>query len=80
LAYDPEASKVVLFSGVGAPADTWTWDGTNWTEQHPAQSPPARQGAALAYESDHGYTVLFGGFSSTATNLADTWLYRVPGS
>ena len=39
--------KVVLFGGSPSGqgdvvGDTWVWDGTQWTEEHPAHSPPAR--------------------------------------
>lgn len=45
IAYDAATRTVVLFGGndgSGPPAllnDTWIWDGTNWTEQHPATAP-----------------------------------------
>ena len=45
MAYDPATSQLVLFGGHGAAAslgDTWTWDGTTWTQQTPATSPTAR--------------------------------------
>jgi hypothetical protein len=35
-------NKVVLFGGLGSPADTWEWDGTAWTRKTPAISPPSR--------------------------------------
>jgi hypothetical protein len=47
MAYDPAIGKVVLFGGVNSNGgeaevfeDTWTYDGTTWTEQSPATSPP----------------------------------------
>ena len=40
----PGNPHLVLFGGelsrFGPLFDTWTWDGTNWTEQHPAHSAP----------------------------------------
>jgi hypothetical protein len=53
----------VLFGGYGnrAFSDTWTWDGTTWTQQHPATSPPARGQAAMACDAATGTAVLFGG-------------------
>src|SRR5215467_806721 len=47
VAYDAATGSVVLFGGaVGFGGrwgnDTWTWNGTTWTQQHPATSPPAR--------------------------------------
>ena len=65
MAYDAATGTVVLFGGDGsAPArlgGTWTWDGTTWTKQHPATSPPARSGASMAYDAATGTVVLFGG-------------------
>jgi len=64
---------VVLFGGSasGYLADTWEWDGAQWTQRTPALSPSARNGLALAYDSARARVVLFGG--GTATYLADTW-------
>ena len=44
MAYDPVTGQLVLFGGyrVGGDIDfndTWTYDGTTWTEQSPATSP-----------------------------------------
>ena len=47
-AYDPLTRVLVLHGGIFsqgkgdrvALADTWTWDGTTWTEQHPTTNPP----------------------------------------
>ena len=46
MAYDAAAGTVVLFGGANFHLfDTWTWNGTTWTEQHPAPARPpgARQ-------------------------------------
>ena len=53
-------------------ADTWTWDGTTWTQQSPATSPPARAGATMEYFD--GQVVLFGGYNGTSY-LNDTWTW-----
>ena len=60
------------FDGTNYLADTWTWDGTNWTEQTPATSPPARAGATIEYFD--GQVVLFGGYNGTSY-LNDTWAW-----
>jgi hypothetical protein len=43
MAYDAAHGEVVLFGGAGEGVlnDTWIWDGTTWTEQHPSTVPPA---------------------------------------
>ena len=56
-AYDPAAQRVILFGGAGPPppggsllsrlGDTWAFDGSRWTQLHPAVAPPARFLAAM---------------------------------
>ncbi|MHB8436392.1 MAG: kelch repeat-containing protein [Acidimicrobiales bacterium] len=86
-AYDPATKQLVLFGGYNNGVelnDTWTWDGTNWTQvddsPHPgcttscASSPPARFGAALTYDSTSKQLVLFGG-QQFGWGLNDTWTW-----
>jgi uncharacterized protein (TIGR03437 family) len=86
MAYDSAHGQVVLFGGVTQGYsgqvlnDTWVWDGINWTEKAPQNSPPARYGHAMAYDSAHSQVVLFGGddgnldsFHGGAFN--DTWVW-----
>jgi len=80
MAYDSAHGQVVLFGGVGADnavlSDTWTWDGSNWTQRVPANSPPARNFHAMAYDSLHQQVVLFGGSTSSYLSLlSDTWVW-----
>jgi hypothetical protein len=78
MAYDAARAQVVLFGGgVGASvyADTWVWDGNNWTQEYPANSPPARSGHALAYDAARGQVVLFGGNNADSMILRDTWVW-----
>ena len=66
--------QVVLFGGEGASFailnDTWVWDGANWIQKSPQISPSARSGHAMAYDTHHDQTVLFGG-----TDVNDTWVW-----
>jgi hypothetical protein len=39
-------------------------------------NPPARSGAAMAYDSAAGVTVMYGGMSATESALHDTWLWN----
>jgi hypothetical protein len=81
MAYDYAARTVVLFSGLSPLPpehvldDTWTWNGTNWTQQHPATSPPARYQADMAYDGATRTMVLFGGRDAGAP-LNDTWTWN----
>ena len=54
--------------------DTWTWDGTNWTQQSPATSPGPRAWASMSYDSIRNVSVVFGGNSDVA-NFDDTWTW-----
>ena len=79
MAEDPGSGQVVLFGGLGESyepiEDTWTWDGSDWTKQSPANSPPARWQASMAYDPGSGEAVLFGGFSGSYEVLNDTWTW-----
>src|SRR5580698_2811688 len=67
--------EVVLFGGastdgfVTIEGDTWLWNGSAWTEAH-----PARDAAALATTGTRA--VLFGGFTAgDVTAIGDTWVW-----
>jgi hypothetical protein len=80
LAYDSAAQQVVLFGGdcpSGFPQcnDTWTWDGSDWTERFPADSPPAREEAFMADDPATGNAVLFGGDGDCGA-CTDTWTWN----
>lgn len=82
MAYDPPSNQVVLFGGWIRSSntflnDTWTWDGTNWTEQHPVAAPSSRYNSTMAYDATTQMIELFGGSNSTCPNKLcdynDTW-------
>jgi hypothetical protein len=79
MAYDAATGTIVMFGGLGNSqtdylADTWTWDGSTWTKQHPAVHPPGRTLASMAYDAATGTIVLFGGLGSHGL-LSDTWTW-----
>ena len=79
MTYDAATGTVVLFGGskgndILIGDGTWTWDGTTWTKQHPATSPPTRIVPAMAYDAATGTAVLFGGYRRSGI-LADTWTW-----
>ncbi len=84
MANDAATGTVVLFGGVAQEqgvyhflGDTWTWDGSTWTKQAPATSPPGRAGASMAYDAATGNIVLFGGFNMPSSGeLGDTWTWN----
>ena len=67
----------MLFGGFSATpaalADTWVWDGTDWTEIDPPNSPPARARGVMALDPTSGHLILFGGEGAGGTLLSDTW-------
>lgn len=77
--YDEARGKVVLFGGKtfddSLQNDTWTWDGTRWTKETPAVSPPARYGAVMAYDPVLGKAILFGGLDNNLAAMNDTWAW-----
>lgn len=66
-AYDLIRQEVVMFGGSmdgsanGGLNDTWTWNGTTWTQKSPATVPPTRQQATMDYDLARGVIVMFGG-------------------
>jgi hypothetical protein len=82
MTFDAARGLVVLFGGATASdnrSDTWTWDGSNWTLQMPAASPPARTDAAFGFDDGTQTALLFGGTSAPGpggTGLGDTWLWN----
>jgi hypothetical protein len=53
--------------------DTWTWDGSDWTKQAPAHSPPKRYGPGMADDEARARVVLFGGYDGSF--FGDTWTW-----
>jgi hypothetical protein len=78
MAYDSKRERTLLFGGVTESqgkfvnfADTWSWDGNEWTEQEDA-GPPGRNGHRLVYDTIRDRAVLFGGVTD-AKLVNDTW-------
>lgn len=86
MAYDSTTQSIVLFGGEDPPsghsaspkifewiADTWSFDGSAWTQLSPSSSPPGRWGASMVYDPAVDQLVLVGGFLGSGANVADTW-------
>jgi hypothetical protein len=77
--YDPAMGKVLLVEGncdlVGtagcdtdqAAGQTWSWDGTNWTQLNPLSNPPRAIGVGFAYAGPATNRMVLFGIE------ADTW-------
>ena len=70
IAYDAQHGGVVTFVN----GNTWTWDGSAWTQQFSTTSPSSRSLTAMAYDGVRHEVVLFGGYNGIS-NLSDTWVW-----
>jgi hypothetical protein len=80
MAYDRTSRRIILFGGysngeAGYLADTWAWDGNDWTELSPAHRPAVRYAPGMAPAPKNGGLVLFGGFNFRGF-LRDTWVWN----
>lgn len=46
------------FGGRGGNADTWEWDGTDWSQQFPTTVPQHRESHAMAYDMNRNIVVM----------------------
>ena len=92
MTYDASDGYVLWFgvqtTGVNTPgmgwiAETWTFRAGHWSNLTPnlTVSPPAIQGAGIAYDAADGYVVLFGGFdggipNGSSSHPSVTWEYH----
>jgi hypothetical protein len=70
LVYDPSCKKVVLFGGDQLDqtvADTWVFDGVQWTQKSPERSPAPRAGHALLWLPKAKKLLLLGGYTVSST-------------
>jgi hypothetical protein len=85
MAYDPRQKVVVLYGGwlqrgpEGSPAsDTWTWDGSDWTQVQVAATDPVpgtRIGARMVTAGTE--VILFGGSVAPNSDFsADAWTWQ----
>ena len=79
-AYDPITKTAVLFGGNPQNGvylnDTWTWDGSTWTQQFPPVSPAPRSfnSEQMAFDAATRTVVLFGGYGPDSF-FGDTWVW-----
>lgn len=80
MAYDSSRGVSVLFGGDGTGRerrnDTWEYNGVDWIQLQPPQSPPGRVNIqqGMVYDAQRQRLVLFGGLGVSGY-LNDTWEY-----
>ena len=78
MTYAHARSVLLSFNGAdraGGANETWTWDGTRWTQHHSKLSRAVRSGAMMAYDESRRVAVMFGGspLNPPKVPLSDTW-------
>ena len=69
MTFDSSKGQLVILGGFGLNSveflnDTWTWNGTNWSQANPTAAPSARAGASIAFDPGTGQLLLFGGLNT----------------
>lgn len=79
---DAARGTMVLTGGwfgasLGTPSDTWTFDGSTWTQRFPATVPPGRMGVGGAYDEVTRTVLTYGGqrLQSGVTYWNTTWVW-----
>ncbi|MDP9194271.1 MAG: hypothetical protein M3P06_21450 [Acidobacteriota bacterium] len=85
MVYDPKLKKTIMFGGYNNNNyrdDTWTWDGTAWTElkMDGDDRPPHRGQAAMWYDPLQQKVILYGGIgrgsvNERVTRYSDMWAF-----
>lgn len=82
MTYDPVTGNVLMFGGdTGAfpsPASnqTWSYNGSTWTQLTPTASPTGKIGIQLVHDSNRGVFVMFGSLNTSAfggASVNQTW-------
>ncbi len=80
MVFDTVHNNSLLFGGQHGPGngsargDTWTWNGTTWTQVTTAISPSPRYLHGLAFDASRGRAVLFGGTNDASSDFnGETW-------
>lgn len=80
MVYHTERDCAILFGGIDPSsyfADTWTYDldADAWTQVSLIDSPSVRSIHAMAFDSESGCAILFGGYDGGSSRLDDTWVF-----
>src|SRR5207302_9208383 len=77
MAFCSALQQVVLVGGdagglSGASTDTWTWDGSAWSQRTTTPLPTGREEIAITDDPTHGELVLFGGTDGVPISAVPT--------
>jgi N-acetylneuraminic acid mutarotase len=85
MVYDPVSTDIILYGGETALdpgtktsyslSDTWSWNGSRWTQLFPAHNPGGRSAYSFVYDTNRNRALLFGGHGGTSY-FNDTWQYQ----
>ncbi len=82
VAFDGAHDVLILFGGMGAGGrrlnDTWTFDGSRWTQHGLADAPPGAGPGQMAFDGASGSVVLFTGPDQTWTWDGSRWIRQHP--
>jgi Galactose oxidase, central domain len=75
--FAPTGTCILYGGGNGSVAsnETWSYDGTTWTQLTPATDPGLRHTFGMCADVQRGVLVMFGGSDSTYTPQGTTWEY-----
>lgn len=79
MAHDTTRQRTVLFGGglggymMPTFDETWEWDGVDWTQRFPTQSPPSSRSGAMVFDGQRSRCVLFGGLTAAYQKVGTTW-------
>ena len=80
LAYDSHNSVWVMFGGYNEYnylPETWTFNGTTWTQRSVGAGPAGRVGAQMAFDTTNNLTIMYGGVSATTNYPSnETWAFN----
>lgn len=63
-------------TGSGFTDETWEWDGTNWNKVTTPTTPDRVAGAGMAYDTEQGFALRYGGTLAFDQPQGTTWLFR----
>jgi|GEM_PF-2420389 len=82
MAFDEANGEIVLYGGFGSEDgfseavpldDTWTWNGADWSQESPADNPPAGSGSRMAFDPAIGRVLAYGFFGDE--DRLETWTW-----